>query len=72
MNLKEIVNRKIIMKAYERNFIIAITLLATLLLANIWPRFKADAFEFPWYAYVALIILFSIPLIINNKKRREK
>jgi len=70
MKLKEFVNRKITMKAYERNLMMAITLLSTALLINIWPRFKADAASFPWYIYVALIVLFAIPLFIN--KRRKK
>ena len=72
MKLKEFVNRKITMRSYERNLIIVITLLSTLLLLNIWPRFRYDALSVPWYAYVILIVLFAIPLFINNMKRKKK
>ena len=72
MNLKELVNRKITMKAYERNLIVVITLLSTLLLLNIWPRFRYDVLSFPLYGYIILIVLFAIPLFINNMKRKKK
>lgn len=70
MKLKEFVNRKITMRAYERNLIIVITLLSTLLLLNIWPRFRYDALSFPLYAYVILIIIFAIPLLIKKNKKK--
>ena len=71
MNLKKLVNRKITMKAYERNLIIVITLMSTLLLLNIWSRFRYDALSVPWYIYVILIVLFSIPLFINKRKKKK-
>jgi hypothetical protein len=61
MNLRELLNRKITMRFYERNLIVIVTLLFTLLLLNIWPRFLNDALEFPLYAYIILIVLVSIP-----------
>jgi len=70
MKLKERWNRKITMKIYHMRCMIIITLLATLLLINIWPRFRYDALSIPWYVYVILIIIFSIPFFIN--KRRKK
>lgn len=70
MKLKELVNRKITMKAYERNCIIIITLLGTLLLLNLWPRFRYDALSVPWYVYVILIVLFAIPLLIKKNKKK--
>lgn len=70
MKLKELVNRKITMRAYERNCIIIITLLGTLLLLNLWPRFRYDALSVPWYVYVILIVLFAIPLLIKKNKKK--
>ena len=70
MNLKKLVNRKITMRSYERNLIIVITLLSTLLLLNIWPRFRYDALSVPWYAYVILIVLFTIPFLIKKRKKK--
>ena len=70
MKLKERWNRKITMKIYHMRCMIIITLLATLLLINIWPRFRSDVLSLPWYVYVILIVIFSIPFFIN--KRRKK
>ena len=70
MNLEKRFKRKITMRSYERNLIMVITLLSTLLLLNIWPRFRSDALSVPWYAYIILIVLFVIPFLI--KKRRKK
>ena len=39
---------------------IIITLLTTLLLINIWPRFRSDAMSVDWYWYVILIAIFLI------------
>jgi len=72
MNLIKLANQNITMKAYERNLIMVITLLSTLLLLNIWPRFRYDALDFPWWGYVSLIVLCAIPLFINNRKRKKK
>jgi len=70
MNLEKRFKRKITMRSYERNLIMVITLLSTLLLLNIWPRLRSDMLSVPWYAYIILIIIFAIPLFI--KKRRKK
>ena len=65
MGLKERFQRKITMKVYERQCMIIITLLTTLLLINIWPRFRSDAMSVDWYWYVILIVIF---LIIGRGK----
>jgi len=70
MKLEKRFKRKIIMKVYERQCMIIITLLSTLLLLNIWPRFRSDVLLVPWYAYVILIIIFLIPLLIKKNKKK--
>ena len=66
--LKERLQRKITMKVYERQCMLIITLLATLLLIKIWPRFRSDAMSVDWYWYVTLIVIF---LILLFGKRNE-
>lgn len=65
MGLKERFQRKITMKVYERQCLVIITVLATLLLFNIWPRFRSDAMSVDWYWYVILIVIF---LIVSRGK----
>ena len=61
MNIKERFQRKITIKRYELNLIIITTILAVLLLINVWPRFRSDAMSFPWYAYLVLLVIFLLP-----------
>ncbi len=63
MGLKERLNRKITMKVYERQLMLIISILATLFLINIWPRFVANVLSLQWYIYIILIIIFLIPLL---------
>jgi len=70
MKLKKRFQRKITMKIYHMRCMIIITLLATLLLINLWPRFRYDALSVPWYVYIILIFIFAIPFLI--KKRGKK
>ncbi len=70
MKLKERWNKKITMKIYQMRLGIIITLLTTLLLINIWPRFRYDVLSLPWYVYIILIALFLIPLLRGNKKKK--
>jgi hypothetical protein len=60
VGLKERFQRKVTMKVYERQCLVIITLLTTLLLINIWPRFRSDAMSVGWYWYVILIAIFLI------------
>ena len=71
MKLKERWNKKITMKRYHMRCMIIITLLATLLLINIWSRFRYDALSIPWYVYVILIVIFSIPFFIKKKRKKK-
>jgi hypothetical protein len=61
MKINQRLNRKINITALQRQSIIVITLLVTSLLMKIWPRFRNDALEFPWFGYAILIIIFAIP-----------
>ena len=56
------------MTALQRQCLIIVTLLSTLLLIKTWSRFQSDAMEFPAFGYVLLIMIFVIPLIWNDKK----
>ena len=71
MKFKELFYKEIKMKAYEKSLIVIITLLATLLLLNIWPRFRSDASSVSWYSYVILIVLFTIPFFIKKKNKQK-
>jgi hypothetical protein len=62
MGLKERFQRTISMTVMQRQSMIIVTMLSILMLANIWPRFLADALSLDWYIYLILIILFAIPL----------
>ena len=60
-------NQKFFQKKYtltwlELDSTIITTILTTILLLNIWPRFQTDATTIPYYAYIILIPIFSIPL----------
>jgi len=63
MGLKEIINKKITIKAIEINLIMAFTIICTAFLVKIWPRFLNDALTFPWILYVVLITVLAIPFI---------
>ncbi len=63
MGLKERFQRKITLSVLERQCIIIITLLATLLLVTNWPRFLNDAMSLDWYWYVVLILLATVPIL---------
>ena len=67
MKLKHWFEMDMDFKYFEIKFIIIITLLSTLLLINIWPRFRNDALEFHWLWYLILIAIISIIWIIWKK-----
>ncbi len=66
MKIKERFQRKISMTVLQRQCLIIVTLLSTLLLITFWPRFRTDAMSVDWYVYLILVIVFLIP-IINRK-----
>lgn len=61
MSLKELLQRKITMTVIQRQSMIIVALLSTLLLITVWPRFLNDAMSVAWYVYLLLIIIFMIP-----------
>jgi len=74
MKLRQRLEKDMTFKYFEIKFIIIITLLSTLLLINIWPRFRNDALEFHWFWYLILIVILSIIWIIwkrywSNKEK---
>ncbi|MCK5624760.1 hypothetical protein KAI04_02880 [Candidatus Pacearchaeota archaeon] len=71
MKLKKRIHKKVTMEVYQMRSMIIITLLATLLLVNVWSRFKEDVLSISWYIYVILIVLFAIPLFIKPKKKKK-
>ncbi len=63
MKIKERFQRKISMTVLQRQCLIIVTLLSTLLLITVWPRFRTDAMSVGWYVYLILVIVFLIPII---------
>jgi amino acid permease len=72
MKLKEWFEREYTLKYYEIKGIVIITLLSTLLLINVWPRFRNDALEFTWYWYVILIVILLITWKMWRKHSSKK
>jgi uncharacterized membrane protein YqjE len=66
MKIKELFQRKITMTVLQRQCMIIVTLLSTLCLMTIWPRFRTDAMSLEWYVYLILIVIFLIPLVKKN------
>ena len=67
MNIRERLQRKVSMTVLQRQCLIIVTLLSTLLLASVWPRFRNDALSFGWLGYVILIALFLTPLLQRDR-----
>jgi len=63
MGLKERFQRKITMTVLQRQCLVVVTLLSTLFLFSVWPRFRNDALSLDWYVYLLLVIVFSAPLL---------
>ncbi|PKK82981.1 MAG: hypothetical protein CVT49_10985 [candidate division Zixibacteria bacterium HGW-Zixibacteria-1] len=66
MTIKERFQRKITMTALQRQCMLIVTLLSTLFLLSVWPRFRSDAMSLDWYVYLILILIFLIPLFKRN------
>ena len=71
MGLKERLQRKTTMKVYERQCMVILTVLTTLLFINIWPRFRTDAMSVDWKGYIILIVIFLIPFLNRLKKQQN-
>ena len=71
MGLRERLKKKITMTVLVRQCTIIVTMLSTILLFSIWPRFRNDAMSLPWLVYVTLIFIFSIPFFIRLSEDDE-
>jgi|TARA_Y100000310_G_scaffold144610_1_gene143847 hypothetical protein len=58
--IKEYFEKEYTLKYFEIKGMVIITLLSTLFLIKIWPRFRNDALEFTWYWYVILIVVLAV------------
>jgi len=72
MKIRERFEKEYTLKYFEIKGIVIITMLSTLLLVNIWPRFRNDVLEFSWYWHILLIVLFSLILIIWRNHSSKK
>lgn len=63
MGLKKRLQRSITMTVLQLACTIIVTLMSTLLLITIWPRFLGDVLSLDWYVYLILVIIFSAPLL---------
>jgi hypothetical protein len=70
--IKEYFEKKYTLRYFEIKSMIIITLLSTLFLVNVWPRFRNDVLEFPWYGYVILIAILAIIWIIWRNHASNK
>ncbi len=64
MKIKEYFEKKYTLKYFEIKAMLIVTMLSTLFLIKIWPRFRNDALEFSWYWYVILITTVSLTWVI--------
>jgi len=55
--IKKYFEREYTFKYFEIKAMIIITMISTLFLIKLWPRFRNDTLEFPWYGYVTLIAI---------------
>jgi hypothetical protein len=63
MDVRERLKQQISMTVLQRQCMIIVTLLSTLLLLKVWPRFSDDAMSVAWYVYLVLIAAFAVPLL---------
>ena len=67
MTFKEYMSKPYKIKYYQLKSIVIVTMLSTLLLANVWDRFRNDVVSLHWFWYIVLIVIASIPLFINRE-----
>jgi len=63
MKLKDRFQTKITMTVLQRQCLVIVTMLSTLLFISIWPRFLADALSVNWVVYLILIGISLIPFL---------
>ncbi|MGI9443226.1 MAG: hypothetical protein ACR2N1_12215 [Rubripirellula sp.] len=66
MRIKDRFRQEVKMSVLQRQSMIIVTMLSTLFLVSIWPRFLADALSVNWAVYVVLIVVAAAPLFMRN------
>jgi hypothetical protein len=62
MRIKDRLRREVRMSVLQRQSMIIVTLLGTLFLLSVWPRFLEDALSVHWLVYILMIAIAVIPL----------
>ena len=63
IEMKSRLQERVTMTVLQRQCMVIVTLLSTLGLLKAWPRFHRDAMSLDWYVYLALVVVFLIPLL---------
>ena len=66
MRIKDRFRQEVKMSVLQRQSMIIVTMLSTIFLLSIWPRFLADALSVNWAVYLVLIGLAAVPLFIKG------
>jgi hypothetical protein len=64
--LSKRLKKEVRMSVLQRQCMIIVTLLGTLLLLSVWPRFLEDALSVHWAVYVLMIAIAAIPLTFHK------
>ena len=68
--LKKRINRKVVIRQIDVNFMLITGMMFTLFLITLWPRFRSDAMSVEWYWYLGFTIFFF--LLYAKKVLAEK
>lgn len=63
MKMMDRLRREVRMSVLQRQSMIIVTLLGTLLLLSVWPRFLDDALSVHWLVYILMIAIAATPLV---------
>ncbi len=66
MAMKDRFRKEVRMSVLQRQCMMIVTMLSTLFLISIWPRFLADALSVNWAVYLVLIGVASVPLFMRT------
>jgi hypothetical protein len=66
MTIKDRFRKEVKMSVLQRQSMIIVTMLSTLFLISIWPRFLADALSVNWAVYLVLISVAAVPLFMRT------
>jgi hypothetical protein len=66
MGLRDRFQRKVTLSTLQLQCTIVVTLLSTVFLFTVWPRFRNDALSLDWWVYLILISLVAMPLFKRN------